>query len=887
MPTPSRWWHTVLRVLPPTLRDRFGREWIETVNDLSAAAQQRGGRRARWLYVGREIFDTMRVSLQMRRAGQRADVTRPVNGGAMSGALIDEVRWAARYARRRPGFAVSVSLTLAVSIAVATTAFGLATAVLWRPLPFTDADQLAFVWEVVERDGRRHPMRVTGARFAAWRDTSNGLASIALFGGTAFTIDRNGSAASVHGVQVSANYFDTLGTGPMLGRGFAAVDEVPGNHRVVVLSNAFWREYFAARPSAIGEVLRLSGQPYTIVGVMPALTLPAWPVNPAVVTLDPDSRLLWVPIQRTPALNQAGAHVFGAIARLGAGVTPDDVVDRLNRTSTPSAADPHRARLVPMREQLVSDARTPLLALSGAALALLLIACANLAALYVSAFEGRRAELAVRAAIGAGVIRIARQLAIEALLLAALGAAGGMALASVALGVVPGLLPPTMPFLTMPVLDLRVAAFAAVLAGCATLLLTGWPIVRLLNAAPTPRGTTGGPSQLVYRVLVISQIAVTVALVAAAGLLGQSLRSVQRRDAGFSLERAFVANIGLPVVPQDPPQNIAQKEHALLTAIARRPNVAAVAAAYDHPLEANWSETPTLIGDASRPDERRQFELRIVSPGYFEALDVTILDGRAFTERDMVGAPGVAIVNEAFARETGGRIIGRRLRTGTHFRFGSSVPNEFEIVGIVDNERFRGLEHPAQPAYYLSTRQFPQNGLTLLVRTTGDPMAITADVRAAIRETDPTVTFDHVTSLEAILADQLAARRVTTDVIGGFAAVALALAALGVYGLIAVVVGSRTREIGVRLAIGASPASVVRQVLVNSMRNTAIGVSLGCLLAIATGRFVQSLLVDVSASDPATLAVVAVGLVTVSFAAALLPARRAGRVDPVAALRAE
>ena len=277
-----------------------------------------------------------------------------------------------------------------------------------------------------------------------------------------------------------------------------------------------------------------------------------------------------------------------------------------------------------------------------------------------------------------------------------------------------------------------------------------------------------------------------------------------------------------------------------------------------------------------------------MSPGYFDALDIAVLDGRSFTDRDTASAPGVAVVNEAFAREVGAGILGRRLRSATpQFAFGASVPNEFEIVGIVDNERFRGLEQPAQPAYYLSTRQFPQTAFSLIVRTLGEPMAVAADIRTAIRETDSAITLDHPTSLEAILADQLAPRRVTTDVIGGFAAIALALAALGMYGLLAVVVGSRTREIGVRLAIGASPASVARHVLFSSIRNAAIGVTLGCALAIATGRLVQSLLVDVSASDPTTLIVVALVLVAVSLAAALLPARRAARVDPICALRAE
>jgi putative ABC transport system permease protein len=803
--------------------------------------------------------------------------------------LTDDVRWAVRYASRRPLFALAVTVTLAFSIAAATTAFGLATAVLWRMLPFRDADRLVFVWEEVDRDGEAHANRVTGGRHAAWRDTTSGLASISLFGSAGFTIDSAGGATSVRGVRVSANYFDTLGIRAALGRTFAPGDERPGQHLVVILSHAFWLDRLGGRREAIGETLRLSGQPYTIVGVMPPVTFPAWPVNPAAVTLDPDSRGLWVPIQRTPDLDQNGrSHVFGVLARLAPGMSEAEVVNRLNRTTSPAAADPHRARLMPLREQFVADARTPLLALAGAALAVLLIACANLAALYVSAFESRRGELALRAAIGAGIPRLVRQLTIEALLLASLGAIGGLLIARAALAAVPALLPPSIPFLTMPRVDIGVALFGIALAVAASVILTGWPIVRLLLSAPSPRGMVARPRPVVYRVLVISQLSITVALVSTAGLLGQSLQTVERRDPGFALERVFVANIGLPSSPSTTPEHIALTEQRLLAAVARRPNVRAVATAYDHPLEANWSESPALVGETTAEDQRQQLELRIVSPGYFEALDVELLDGRTFTDRDTFDGRGVAIVNEAVAQVAGGRLLGRRLRTGTpRGLYGDRAANEFEIVGIVENERFRGLEQPSLPAFYLSTRQFPQTGVALVARTNGDPLAIAPDVRAAIRGIDPSITFNQPTSLDALLADQLVTRRVTTDVIGGFALAALALAALGMYGLLVVVIGSRTREIGVRLAIGASPAVIAQKVVGDSLRNAGIGVALGCMLALMSGRLIQTLLVGVSPSDPRTLAIVAATLLAVSVGAALVPARRAARVDPVEALRAE
>ncbi len=369
--------------------------------------------------------------------------------------MREDLRWAVRHARRRPILAVTVATTLAVAIAAATTAFGLATAVLWRPLPFHDASKLVFVWEETERDGQRYPTRVTGARYAAWRHEGNGLASLSLFGAAGFTVDDPAGAVSVRGVRVSANYFDTLGIQPLVGRTFAPNEEDPGNNRVVILSYSLWQERFGGRRDVVGGTIRLSGQPYTILGVMPRETFPAWPVNPAIVTLDPDSRQLWVPIVHTAELDQsARSHVYGAIARLAPGVNEHDAAERLNRTADAFAPDPHHARVEPLRDQFVKGARPQLLALAGAAMAVLLIACTNLAALYVSAFETRRAEFVVRAAIGASVVRLVRQLALEACLLALGGALGGLVIARMTLTAIPGFLPPTVPFLTPPKVDL-------------------------------------------------------------------------------------------------------------------------------------------------------------------------------------------------------------------------------------------------------------------------------------------------------------------------------------------------------------------------------------------------------------------------------------------------
>jgi putative ABC transport system permease protein len=801
-----------------------------------------------------------------------------------------DLRAALRHARYRPVFAIAVVATLAAVIGATTTAVGLASAVLWRPLPFTDASRLVFVWEEVQTDADRHPARVTGARYAAWREASSGaFASLALFGAAGFSIDTPNGAVSVRGVRTSAGYFDTLGISAAIGRTFTPDDEVSGRERVVVLSHAFWRERFGGRADVLGEALMLSGQPFTVIGVMPPVVFPGWPVNPATVTIDPEMRQFWIPIARTPQLDQSSrAHVFGVVARLAPDITASQARDMLSRATDRSAPDAHGAHVSPLREQFVRDARTPLLALAGAALAILLIACANLASLYVTSFEARRVEFAIRAALGAGVGRLIRQVALEALVLSLLGGLLGIAAARIALAALPALLPATVPFLTKPGLELRVTAFAITLVAVAGIIMTAWPIHRLVSFAPAPRGRPVKARGAVYRLLVGSQISVAVALVAVAGLLSQSLQSVWGQDPGFDIANVFVADVGLPsAVPLDP-RRVAVIEQALLEAVAKVPGVRAVATAYDHPLEANWSETPTVDGDAAAPDSRQQAELRIVSPGYFEALGVDIPQGRALTADDDLDARGAVVVNEAFARDLDGRGVGRRLRTGTpQFLYGDAAPRDFVIVGVSRNERFRGLEAPVQPAFYLSTRQFPQTSVSILARTARDPLGAAAAIRSAVRDTDHAITFNRATTMERILGEQLVTRRMTTAVIGGLAAAALAMAALGLYGLLAVLVAGRTREIGVRLALGASPRAIASTVVRESLQNTIAGLVIGVFLAVVAGHFVRSLLVGISPVDPWTLVTVAATLIGASLLAALWPAMQAARVDPVEALRAE
>jgi putative ABC transport system permease protein len=810
----------------------------------------------------------------------------------MRGWMAD-VRWALRLLARRPAFAATVILTLAVAFSAVASAYGIATAVLWRPLPFAQPDRLVFVWENSATDGAVSASRVTGFRFDQWVRGSRSLESMALFGSIGFLADQGNGAVIVHGARVSSNYFETLGISPVIGRGFAPSDSEPGQGQVVVLSHSLWTEWFGGRPDVIDRKIQLGRRPYTVIGVMPPVVFPAWPVNPAAVTLHSESRRLWVPITRTAAVTTtARAHVFGVVGRLREGVSMEAAQSELSQLTSTSDPDPHRALLRPFRDQFVRDARTPLIALIGAALAVLLVACTNLAALQGSSVEARRAELSVRAALGAGRARLARQFATEAVILVMCGGALALAASHIMLLRVPKLLPPSVPLLTMPSVNQEIVLLVVVMSVAATLALTAWPLAHArTSTSPAPRGNPPLARSLVFRGLVVAQIALAMALVAVAALLQRSLNTVRAQDAGFTIDRVLVGDVTLAGTAYRDPAGIVAGERRLASELAALPGATAVAFSYDHPLEANWSDSFALSGSAAAPDDiRGSAELRIVSPAYFATMQVEVLDGRALMEQDDLGATGAVVVNEAFARTVvDGPVLDRTLRSSSPRMSWNDprVPTEFRIVGVVEDERFKGLEQPSAPAVYMSTRQFPQGQLVMLIRTAGDPGAIAGGARETVKRFDPQVPVGTLSPLTSILADQLVARRATTQVIDGFAAAGLGLAALGLYGLLALLVAGRMRETGIRLALGSSPAIEAVRVVRVCIISTSAGVACGLGLAMVAGRLVEGLLVGVSGRDALTLSVVSATMMGVAFVAASLPAWRAARVDPASVLRGE
>lgn len=876
MSTPGapRWLRALISVLPQQFRSQFGADLAAMIRTNIDEARQRRGRVAAFLCGIRETASLLQ--LIWREHARQHGAWTPID-------LRGSWRYLAR--NRTPTFTVILTLTAALT-AVLTT-FGMARAVLWQPLPFVESDRLVFAWEQADREGVLTPTRVTSGRFTYWREHQPVFNGVAAFGASTLTLDSAEGRRAVRGLRVTANYFDVLGFRPLLGRTFRANEDLPGADRVIVLSHALWSARFGGRPDVVGTRVPFDDTSYLVVGVMPPVVSPGWPSNPAVVSLSAEQRQFWVPLTRTPQFAASTrAHVLGVIGRLATGRTINDAMAALAETAEAPGGDRDRGTLTPFRAQFVTNAREPLLVLLGAALAVLLVAATNLAGLQASAFARRRAEFSMRAALGAGTSRLAQQLIIEALLLTAAAGTAAVLITRIFLRWLPAQLPPSVPLLTVPAIDAPVGAAAFALVALTAAILSAWPVSRLLTSSPAPRGVAPRSRASVYRLLVISQIAVTMGLVSAGALLVESLRRVYAQDPGFVVQNTVVADLALPSGLSTPDQ-IGGGVNAIVEAAGQITGVAAATAAYDLPLEANWTDPVAIVGDSS-PQAERAVELRIVHPSYFRTMGTEIIDGRALAPTDQWSSAGAVVINESLARELGSHAIGKHLTSGAaSYGSASGEPREFEIVGIAEDERFRGLEAPSRPAIYLSTSQFPQSTVSLLLRTDRPAAAIAAPLREAVRRVRPGSTLEAITSLDRVLADQLSPRRTTTKMVSTFALGALALAALGLYSLMAISVDERRRELGVRIALGASPSSLAVDVIGRAMRWTGAGLALGLVLSIASGRFVSSLLVGVSAADPATLVAVATIFIVVATAATLAPAVRASRVDAVQSLRGE
>jgi predicted permease len=817
----------------------------------------------------RRFGDLARFRAECRRSdARRAGRARRAD---WLGALRQDLRLALRSFRRQPRFVGAAVLTVAVGIAANAGIFSIVRGVLLEPLPFPEPQRLVRIWET---NPAIDDFSASDPNFLDWRAQSRSFARLAAFRGTGFELAGAGEPLRVTGLRASADLLPLLGARPRLGRVFTAAEDTPGGDTAVaVVSEGFWRRHLGADPAAVGRALELDDQAHVVVGVLgPEF---AFGEVEVVVPLVPD-----------PAVNR-GHHTLAVVGRLAPGVALEQARAEMEAIAGRLAAeypDSNRdwgVRLATFQDWLIGPEFTRrVLVLQGAVICVLLLACANVANLMLARAAGRRGEMGMRAALGAGRGRLLRQLLTESLVLAALGGAVGVVLAWGGLALLRRLGSVGIPRPEALSLDGAVVAGAALASLLTGLAFGAAPALRLSRARLDEVGgrRAGERRRRWDAALVAVQVALAMVLLTGAGLLGRSFARLQEVELGFTPERVLTARLSLPA-RRYPPARIVAFQRQLVERLAALPGVEAAALT---------NIAPFLGGNTSIPVRRERgaegdflaANWRAVTPGYFAALEVPIRRGRGLEASDGEEASPAVVVGETLARRLwpGEDPIGRSLFAG-----GDDRP--WTVVGVGGDIRDVELAGGPVNVIYLPAAQIGLPTIALLVRTAGEPAAAAAAVRRAIWALDPALPIQQLQPLAENLRAALQAPRFSTFLLALFAALALILAAVGVYAVIAFTVAQRTHEIGVRLALGARPGRVLRQVVRDGLAVGALGIALGAAGALAASRALAGLLFATSPTEPATYALVALGLGAIVALASLVPARRAARVDPSAALR--
>jgi len=802
--------------------------------------------------------------------------------------LLQDLRYGLRMLAKNPGFTAVAVLTLALGIGANTAIFSVVNAVLVRPLPYKDADRLVMLWSTKPREGWRG--QASPLDFLAWRQESHSFESMAAIQPCSLNLTGRGEPIELFGGKISGGFFETLGIAPQLGRTFAAAEYRSGGERVALLGNGVWQERFGSDPGVIGQSVRLNDQIFTVVGVMPdTLQFPI------------DGLKVWVPL----GLNESqpdDRHFLYVVGRLKddkvvaeaqAGVAT--IAGRLEKEFPQSHAG-HGAAVVPLRESFTETLRPALAVLSGAVGLVLLIACANVANLLLARASARSRELGLRLALGATRWRLTRTMLVESVLLALAGGVLGVALASWGVRLLLASLPTDLPlpsYIKTITLDNRVLGFTLILSVMTGLLFGVLPAVRASSIDPNAAlkeggGTiTAGLQQSRLRAgLIVAELALTLILLSAAGLLMQNAVRLQRTDPGLRPDHVLVLDVSLPAAKYREPHERAAFYQEALERVRGLPGARHVGVVNNLPLRGWTSFNFTIEGrPAPAPSEVPEAAERVVSPDYFQAMGIPVQRGRAFTDGEGPATIPVVMVNEALVQRyfPGEDPLGHRIRPGGP----ESAGPWHTIVGVVGNVRHLGMEAAPRPEIYKLHAQDPWPAMTLVVRTESDPLAMVAAVKQRIWTVDPDQPISRVARMTQVLSDSLWPSRILTYIQGIFAAIALIMATVGLYGVVSQSVTLRRHEFGVRLAVGAAPSHILRLVLSQGLRLILIGLGIGLLGAMALTRSLTALLHDVSPTDPWTFAAVSSLLAVVALTACWLPARRAAKVDPMVALRYE
>ena len=800
--------------------------------------------------------------------------------------LIGDIRFALRMLIRAPGFSLVAILTFAVGIGVNTAVFNVVNGVLLRPLPYPDADRITMLW----MDNRRQSIRediTSYPNYLDWRDQNTSYEHVAGFTPTALSLTGSGEPERVIGASVTANFFDVLRVAPQLGRVFSAENETPGQDTVVVISQGLWQRRFGGAADVIGKTMTLSGRSYEVIGVMPS-TL-RWPENAE----------LWRPLAPAAQLRDARSSFWlPVIGRLKPGIPIEQAQTEMSEIGRRLEEQYPLNRgygvyVVSLQDQLVGNIERALLVLLGSVGFVLLIACANLANLTLARTAARRKELAIRTALGAARGRLVGQIVTETFVLALIGAGLGVALAYWATGFFLSLGGDSIPRQEAVSMDARVLGFALTLATVSAVLAGLIPALQASrrkivdHLREGTRAGSGVTSRRTRNALVAAEVALAVVLLTGAGLLIRTLWTMQRAERGFDANNVAMMTVSVPSASYATPADVRSFYVRLLERVRAVPGVtsAATGTGVLQPLVTNSGVYSIEGKPLPPPEERVEYPLEVVSPGYFETVGMQIIRGRGFSEADHTDATPAVIVNETFARQAWPEQdpLGRRIRGGDD----SSQSPWLTVVGVIRDAHRSEVTRAIRPEIYLSALQSTPRTQTLLMRTAVEPAAVIQSVRRELQALDPQLPAFNVTTLEAELQSTLNQPRFQAVLLAVFAGLALLLATIGIYGVTATAVSQRTQEVGIRMAMGAARSDVLRMMLLQHLRPALIGLFGGMLGALALSRFLRSLLFGVSATDPFTFAIGAAILLTVAAAACFAPARRATRVDPVMALRNE
>jgi len=811
------------------------------------------------------------------------------------GVFLQDARFAIRTLLKRPGFAAVIILTLALGIGANTAIFSVLNGVVLRPLQFEDPDELVMVWETRMETGLDQGL-ASYPNFRDWKEQNQVFDGLAAIRSTGVTLTGVDEPERIRGAQVSGEFFSLLRTEAAVGRIFRSEDNEVGAEAVVVLGDGLWHRRFGGDPEIIGQSLTLDGKVHTVIGILPPGF--RFPVNLAEAELwtPLDLEFMFIPVRR--------AHWLNVIGRLKPDVTlaqaraeMDTIAVRLEQ-QYPDANAGRRVNIIPLHEQVVAHARSPLFMLLGAVGLVLLIACANVANLLLARSTGRRGELAIRTAVGAGRLRLVRQLLTESVLLGLAAGAAGVLLAMWGVEALASLVPADLPRTDEISVDGSVFAFALVLALCASVI---FGLAPALHAAPSnlPAALkeSGRESAIVGSrgrlrgVLVASEVALALVLLIGAGLLMRSFHRLMRVDFGFAPENVLTFELSLPSTANQSADQQAALYGQVLERLESLPAVQSACANTTLPLTGGGISLSFEIEGRPQPapDTEPSALYGSISPSYFHTLGIPLLEGRSFNELDTRGRPGVMIINQAMAQRfwPGESPLGQRLRVQRGpVVSGASDPDSYEIVGVVGDVRRFILEEP-EPCMYVPIWQQTWSFMSFALRSAGNPRSVVPAVRGEVGAVTQEAAPYAFKTLDQYLAETVAQRRFAMLLLGIFAAVALILASVGIYGTLCYTVAQRTHEMGVRMALGAQQTDLVGMVLKQGLALAGSGLVIGLIGAFAATRVLTSLLFEITALDPTTFVGVPVLLGSVSLLACYIPARRATKIDPMVALRYE